>query len=153
VHGGVKWHFHYIDARHRRSDVILSFDTRWNMTTSAKGPYRLRPLFVERHAEGKAKFTAHPERWETEKPTSMYEICSRDLHKGIEHFRCAKNGSDAVWPRDATLTPHPSSCRIPGRRRAAERGRRGVGESASRLCRDRRFTRRLLLTTRFADRR
>lgn len=108
-HGGVKWHFHYIDARHRRSDVILSFDTRWKFVKSAKGPDRLRPLFVERHAEGKAKFTAHPGRWETEKRTSMYEICSRDLHKGIEHFRCAKNGSDAAWPRDATLTPHPSS--------------------------------------------
>jgi len=108
-HGGVKWHFHYIDARHRRSDVILSFDTRWKIVESAKGSDLLRPLFVERHAEGKAKFTAHPGRWENEKRTSMYEICSRDLHKGIEHFRCAKNGSDAVWPRDATLTPHPSS--------------------------------------------
>jgi hypothetical protein len=108
-HGGVKWHFHYIDARHQRSDVILSFDMRWKSVKSAKGPDRLRPLFVERHAEGKAKFAAHPGRWETEKRTSMYEICSRDLHKGIEHFRCAKNGSDAVWPRDATLTPHPSS--------------------------------------------
>ncbi len=123
-HGGVKWHFHYIDARHRRSDVILSFDTRWNMATSAKGLDRLRPLFVERHAEGKAKFTAHPERWETEKRTSMYEICSRDLHKGIEHFRCAKNGSDAVWPRDATLTPHPSSLPNTGTSAGSRKGKK-----------------------------
>jgi hypothetical protein len=108
-HGGVKWHFHYIDARHRRSDVILSFDTRWKIVEPAKGLHRLRPLFVERHAERKSKFTAHPGRWQTEKRISMYEICSRDLHKGIEHFRCAKNGSDAVWPCDATLTPHSSS--------------------------------------------
>lgn len=108
-HGGVKWHFHYIDARHRRSDVILSFDTRWKIVEPAEGTDRLRPLFVERHAEGKSKFTAHPGRWQTEKRISMYEICSRDLHKGIEHFRCAKNGSDSVWPRDVTLTPHASS--------------------------------------------
>jgi hypothetical protein len=108
-HGGVRWHFHYIDARHRRSDVILSFDTRWKIVERAKGLDRLRPLFVERHAEGKAKFTAHPGRWETEKRTSIYKVCSRDLHKGIEHFRSAKNGSDAVWPRNSTLTPHPFS--------------------------------------------
>lgn len=114
-HGGVKWHFHYIDARHRRSDVILSFDTRWKLTEPANGFDWMRPLFVEKHAEGKAKFPAHPPRWKTEKRTSMYEVCSRDLHKGIEHFRCAKNGADAVWPRDATLTPHPSSLPNKGR--------------------------------------
>lgn len=108
-HGGVKWHFHYIDAKHRRSDVILSFDTRWVIASGAKGHDTLRPLFVERHAEGRAKFTAYPGRWKTEKRTSMYEICSRDLQKGIEHFRCAKNGSEAVWPPSAILTPHPSS--------------------------------------------
>ena len=120
-HGGVKWHFHYIDARHRRSNVILSFDTRWKIVKSSKGLDRQRPLFVERHAEEKAKFTAHPGRWENEKRTSMYEICSRGLRKGIEHFRCAKNGSDAVWPRDATLTPHPSS--LPNTGNAASIGK------------------------------
>lgn len=108
-HGGVKWHFHYIDDKYRRSDVILSFDTRWTMTIGARGLNTLRPLFVERHAEGKAKFTARPEQWRTEKRTSMYEICSRDLHLGVEHFRCAKNDSIAVWPDTAILTPHPST--------------------------------------------
>jgi hypothetical protein len=109
AHGGVKWHFHYIDAKNRRSDVILSFGTRWAMASGAVGEGTLRPLFVERHAEAKARFTAHPGRWETEKRMSMYEICARDLYKGVEHFRCAKDGSDAVWPRSAMLTPHPSS--------------------------------------------
>lgn len=117
-HGGVKWHFHYIDAKHRRSDVMLSFDTRWAIATGARGLDTLRPLFVERHAEGKAKFTAHPGRWKTEKRISMYAICSRDLHKGIEHFRCAKNGSEAVWPPSAMLTPHSSSLPKVGSRSA-----------------------------------
>lgn len=117
-HGGVKWHFHYIDAKYRRSDVILSFDTRWSMATGTKGHSTFRPLFAERHAEGKAKFSAHPERWGTEKRISMYEICSRDLNKGIEHFRCAKNGSEPVWPRSALLTPHPFGLAKIGKRKA-----------------------------------
>ncbi|WP_226019634.1 hypothetical protein [Novosphingobium sp. FKTRR1] len=123
-HGGVKWHFHYIDVHHRRSDVILSFDTRWKIVEPAKGLDRLRPLFVERHAHGKSKFTAQPGRWETAKRTSMYEICSRDLHKGVEHFRCAKNGSDAVWPRHATLTPHASSQLNAGRTAGSGKGKK-----------------------------
>lgn len=108
-HGGVGYHYHYLDRNRRRSDVILSFDTRWDppATTPPHPDQALRPLFVETHAEGKAHFTAKPWNWCDEKRLSMYEVCARDLLRGIDLFRCAANGSDAVWPRWAMLTPHP----------------------------------------------
>lgn len=108
-HGGNKWHFHYIDKNRHRSNVILSFDTRWTKTAVQMNDSDPRPLFVERHAEGKADFIARPSKWKEELRASMHCICARDLKKGIEHFRCAKNGADPVWPLGATLTPHPSS--------------------------------------------
>ena len=109
-HGGIGIHYHYIDRQRRRSDVILSFDTRWVPPTGRPSDpmLTLRPLFVENHAEGKALFSAKPWNWQDEKRLSMYATCARDLHFGIQSFRCAANGSDAVWPRSSLLTPHPS---------------------------------------------
>ena len=59
VGNGMGWHYHYLDRRRRRFDVILSWDTRWD----DPDPDALRPLFVEPHAEGKAEFHARPDRW------------------------------------------------------------------------------------------
>lgn len=109
-HGGIGIHYHYIDRQKRRSDVILSFDTRWVPPAglTLDPTLTVRPLFVENHAEGKAHFYAKPWSWHDEKRQSMYATCARDLYFGIQSFRCAANGSDAVWPRSSILTPHPS---------------------------------------------
>jgi hypothetical protein len=60
LHGGIGYHYHYLNGKRQRSNVILSFDTRW--TPPAKVPKSSNeyswPLFVETHAEGKAHFKA-----------------------------------------------------------------------------------------------
>jgi hypothetical protein len=107
-HGGVGWHYHYIDYKYRRSNVILSFDTRWTTPVRTSASV-LRPLFVEPHGKAKARFKARPHLWSAPKRESIYAVCARDLRLGIENFRCAKNGAETVWPLGAILTPHPSA--------------------------------------------
>lgn len=104
-HKPVGWHYHYLDRTKRRSDVILCWDTRW---PGAKAPSRsaLRPLFQERHGEGRAKFPAKPNRWRAPKRESMHDACAPDLQRwALSEFRCAANKAEAVWPRGSALTP------------------------------------------------
>jgi hypothetical protein len=125
IHGGIGYHYHYLDRLKRRSDVVLSFDTRWVAPTKPlNSQLLLRPLFVEKHAEGKAHFVAKPWSWQNEKRQSIYDICARDLHFGVQNFRCAANGSDAVWPRSATLTPRPSTVAVSSRANSASQPRK-----------------------------
>lgn len=98
----VGWHYHYLPDRHTRSDVILSWDTRW--APPAQGT--IRPIFQEKHGEGRYSFQAKPWLWGDAKKQSMHEMCTPDLRKwAIETFRCASNKAGAVWPITATLTP------------------------------------------------
>ena len=59
-HKGVGWHYHYLDKRKGRSNVVLCWDTRWEAAKTeeerkAQGP---RPIFWEHHGEGNADFSA-----------------------------------------------------------------------------------------------
>lgn len=108
THSGVGWHYHYLDEKKRRSNVILCWDTRWNTapTTQAVGSIAPRPLFHENHGEGHARFSARPDLWGNAKRESMHNACSPDLNQWkINEFRCAANKAIAVWPVGATLTP------------------------------------------------
>lgn len=103
-HGPVGWHYHYLDMKQRRSDVILCWDTRWP-GAKAFSPSAPRPLFFESHSVRTAKFTARPERWSDKKRESMYDACTPDLQKwSLPEFRCAANTAEAVWPRGSNLT-------------------------------------------------
>lgn len=103
-HGGVGWHYHYLDRTQRRSDVVLSWDIR---ADTKKIP---RPLFSEKHAEGKKDFPARPDSWGNKKRVSMYEACKPDLSKWPLHeFRSPSNRAAAVWPTGAVLTPAPAT--------------------------------------------
>lgn len=98
-HGPVGWHYHYLDRSQSRSNVILSWDTKY---AKIEDPH---PLFVEMHGEGKAKFKAKPDRWGHEKKRSMHRSCARDLDGRwpLSAFRCASTKATAVWPENAVL--------------------------------------------------
>ncbi|MES2291561.1 MAG: hypothetical protein V4530_17680 [Pseudomonadota bacterium] len=115
------WHYHYLDWRKDRSNVILSWDTRWKTPGSQTKTQTLRGLFVEPHGEKRnADFVARPDLWGPKKRISMYEACSPDLSSWpINQFKCASNNSDVVYPPNATLTPHPAAIAITVRKTAA----------------------------------
>lgn len=101
-HWPVGWHYHYLDKRRRRSDVILCWDTRWTPVR----PQQLRPLFQEQHGAGKARFKARPHLWADPKCQSMHVACEPDLTaRPINEFRCAAKKASAVWPRGSIQTP------------------------------------------------
>ncbi|BCH19596.1 hypothetical protein [Mesorhizobium sp. L-2-11] len=108
---GMGWHYHYLDWKERRSNVVLSWDTRWTNLVPQTKPPQTRGLFVEEHGEKtNADFTAKPWLWGLNKRKTMYEACSPDLVTWpIESFKCAANKSEVVYPLTSSLTPHPSS--------------------------------------------
>lgn len=106
-HPGVGWHYHYLSAAKKRSDVLLAWDTRWQPPLGADP---LRPFFGEKHAEGKADFSARPWLWGDKKKASMYAVCQGDLEKwAIGEFRCASQDAEAVWPTGTLVTPIPTT--------------------------------------------
>ncbi|TIR48039.1 MAG: hypothetical protein E5X53_31305 [Mesorhizobium sp.] len=105
---GFGWHYHYLDARHRRSDIILCWDTRWKPPAdpnNVRDQDRIRPLFQETHAEGSRDFPARPELWRDPKKESMYEACQPDLKRHISEFKCAADKAGIIWPPGKSLTP------------------------------------------------
>lgn len=129
AHSGVGWHYHYLDWRKNRSDVVLCWDTRWKEPVPQSVPPSRRGLFVEKHSEKGKPFRAKPWLWGDRKRETMYDVCSADLAKRrIDEYRCAANKAEPVYPPGAILTPHLSSvapaaastgsaARGPGRRR------------------------------------
>lgn len=108
---GMGWHYHYQNWRKERSNVILSWDTRWCEPTPQTKPPTQRALFVEPHGEkNNADFEAKPWLWREKKRKSMYEACSPDLVKWqIGEFKCAADKSEVVHPPARVLTPHPAA--------------------------------------------
>lgn len=124
THSGVGWHYHYLDWRKQRSNVVLCWDTRWTAPNPQTKPPARRGLFVEKHAEKGKPFRAQPWKWGTKKRETMYEVCSADLGgRTIGEYRCASNKADLVYPPGATLTPHPSSLPATPAKAAAGIGR------------------------------
>lgn len=110
AHSGVGWHYHYLDWKQRRSNVILCWDTRWEAPAPQTNPPTRRGLFVEKHAEGGKPFIAHPGAWGERKRESMYNACKTDLlSRDIKEYRCAADKSEPVYPRDTVLTLHSSA--------------------------------------------
>ena len=106
-HKGVGWHYHYLDKRKGRSNVVLCWDTRWEPPEDeeerkAQGP---RPIFWEYHGEGNADFKAQPDLWGDPKRQSMREVCASDLKRNISEFRPASDDAEPVWPLWSILTP------------------------------------------------
>jgi hypothetical protein len=127
AHSGVGWHYHYLDWREDRSNVVLCWDTRWEASQPQTKLIVQRGLFVEPHGEkDNAAFEAKPWLWGPHKRQTMHEACAPDLNTWrIKEFRCASNKSSVVYPPTAVLTPHPSSSlgKSAGKSAAAKRKR------------------------------
>jgi hypothetical protein len=116
-HDAVGWHYHYLNWRKDRSNVVLCWDTRWTLPAAeTPPPTKRRGLFVEEHGEkSNADFSAKPWLWGPTKRETMYNACSPDLQRWpIGAFRCASNKSDVVYPPSAKLTPHHSAVAAKG---------------------------------------
>lgn len=108
---GMGLHYHYLNWREERSNVVLSWDTRWKAPDPQTAPPTLRGLFVEPHGEkSNAAFVAKPHLWGAQKRASLHAACVPDLSKWpIKEFKCAANKSTIVHPPGRTLTPHPDA--------------------------------------------
>jgi len=96
-HAHFGWHYHYLDRKKRRSNVILCWDIKTSNTP--------RPLFYEGHGEGSYDFPAKPHLWGEPKRKSMYDACAHELPNWkLETFKMASKDSEAVWPLGAALT-------------------------------------------------
>jgi hypothetical protein len=113
-HGVVGWHYHYCDKKGRRSDTMLSFDTKQQLQVKTVDAVALssNPLFWERHSESNAKFSARAELWGVGKRESVYDAVMPDLKKwGPTDFRRPADDASAVWPQNAVLSLPPVKSR------------------------------------------
>ena len=93
-HDSIGWHYHYLDHKKRRSDLVLCWDKN---VCSESG---VRPLMGERHAESKARFQARLDLWGHTKRKSVFDSCEPDLSKwSLDTFRSPGGKAEAVWPQ------------------------------------------------------
>jgi hypothetical protein len=98
-HNQVGWHYHYLNFKKARSNLVLCWDTR---AVGQKGTDH--PLFQENHAEGRSDFKARPDTWGLTKKKSMHDACAPDLDRWpLSTFRCASAKANAVWPVSARV--------------------------------------------------
>ena len=104
--GEIGWHYHYLNAQGRRSDLVVCWDTRWKDSLPLGPTKGTRGLFVEKHAKKGKPLVARPNTWGRKKRESVYGICFEDLrNRKIDEYRCASDNSEAVYPIGAVLTP------------------------------------------------
>jgi len=102
-HNQVGWHYHYLDFKQARSNLVLCWDTR-----AAHRQGNDHSLFQETHAESHADFKARPDLWGITKKKSMHDVCAPDLDRWpLSTFRCASAKAQPVWPVSARVTPMP----------------------------------------------
>lgn len=90
-HGSWGYHYHYLDHKGRRSDVIFSFSP----SDTSKPPQ----LWWERHGEGKAAFSPDVPAWGTPKRTSIHKACDLDLAKRkLADYKRPSREACVLWP-------------------------------------------------------
>ena len=90
-HGHWGYHYHYLDGKGRRSDTLLTFDSKSVNVTSPN-------LCWERHAEGD-KFKARAGAWGSDKRQSVYSVCHPHASKfGLSAFKRPASNAAIVWP-------------------------------------------------------
>ncbi|WP_213286006.1 hypothetical protein [Bradyrhizobium sp. sGM-13] len=99
-HNQVGWHYHYLNYKKERSNLVLCWDTHAVRQTGVD-----HPLFQETHGEGHAVFPARPDLWGVTKKKSIHIACAPDLDRWPLHtFRCASAKAGPVWPLFAERT-------------------------------------------------
>lgn len=95
VHGHWGYHYHYLDAKERRSDTLLTFEQ--HLRTLRPGQ-QVRVLTWERHAE-KSKFKARAWDWADKKRESVYRACLTDSAKrALTDYKVPAKDAEIVWP-------------------------------------------------------
>jgi hypothetical protein len=93
-HDSIGWHYHYLDHKKRRSDLVLC----WGKNVCSESD--VRPLMGERHAESKARFQARLDLWGYTKRKSVFDSCEPDLRRWpLNTFRSPGGKAEAVWPQ------------------------------------------------------
>lgn len=88
---GWGYHYHYVDHKARRSDVIFSFSP----TDSNRPPQ----LWWERHGEKKAEFSPKVPSWGKPKRMSIHQACCVDLtNRQLSDYKHPSKEASVLWP-------------------------------------------------------
>ncbi|MDF2232397.1 hypothetical protein P2H44_07495 [Albimonas sp. CAU 1670] len=95
IHGHWGYHYHYLNAKNKRSDTLLTFKPEPRVDTRGA---RVRVLTWEYHSEGK-HFNARPYRWGDAKRRSVYDACINDSsNRELSTFKRPSGKAENVWP-------------------------------------------------------
>jgi hypothetical protein len=94
-HGHWGYHFHYYDAKQRRSDTLLTFARQLKTLPDGR---KVKVVTWERHSET-SHFAARAATWGTNKRASMYNACVGDSAKrNLNDFKKPAKDAQALWP-------------------------------------------------------
>lgn len=95
IHGHWGYHYHYLDAKERRSDTLLTFDRQ--LKTLPDGQH-VKVVTWERHSET-SHFAARAATWGAKKRKSVHEACVGDSAKrNLNDFKKPSKDAEALRP-------------------------------------------------------
>lgn len=94
-HGHWGYHYHYLDAKKRRSDTLLTFDRKLKVQGCGQTD---KIVTWEKHSEA-SHFKARAATWGDKKRQSVYEACVGDSTKrNLNDFKKPGKDAEALWP-------------------------------------------------------
>lgn len=95
IHGHWGYHYHYLDAKERRSDTLLTFDRQLKALPNGQ---QVKVVTWERHSETN-HFAARAAIWGAKKRQSVHEACVGDSAKrNLNDFKKPAKDAEALWP-------------------------------------------------------
>lgn len=94
-HGHWGYHYHYLDAKKRRSDTLLTFDRKLK---TQHGGQKDKVVTWEKHSEA-SHFKARAATWGDKKRQSVYKACVGDSTKrNLNDFKKPGKDAETLWP-------------------------------------------------------
>lgn len=94
-HGHWGYHYHYLDAKERRSDTLLTFARRLKTLPDGRN---VKVVTWERHGET-SLFAARAGTWGANKRESVYRACVGDSsRRNLNDFKRPANDAQTLWP-------------------------------------------------------
>ncbi|GEM_PF-6308541 len=94
-HGHWGYHYHYLDAKERRSDTLLTFARQHKTLPDGR---KVKAVTWERHSET-SHFAARAATWGANKRESVYEACLGDSAKrNLIDFKKPAKDAQVLWP-------------------------------------------------------